>query len=1517
MEKRRIIDSIRQEYSGLRDAPRESLANSVKTLAKDLYAKDTHFIFELIQNAEDNEYPPGKKPELQFRLTNTSLIITNNESGFLEKHVKAICKVGVSTKDKRQGYIGEKGIGFKSVFQITSCPQIFSNKFQFELPESHKQTGLGYIVPNWINKTPEIVNDNGTTMIFPLDQAQFNSDQAEQLLKEISPQTIIFLKKLKNLELLIETQNQYEIIIEKSSSISSLVELTYIRNSENGEESQTSEYWVLEKSFEKPEGITIEQRQGITEREIVVAIPLKESKANGKLFAYLPVYENTGLPFLINADFLLVSSREGVHPKEPWNLWLRDNVVFVYEKAFMSCIRNRELSTDKKRRAYVSIPTESKIDFLSPIVGQIQQRLSVLECVLTEPKGKLQKPENARTASKQFRSLLENDNYPKYLCDNISIVDKNLEQYKKKLHKIGVKILEKADVMQILQDMEWVSSHDYIWFIELFKYLKSKESDWENASIIPARKLGEGQISYCCKNNPPLYWQCNVEAKAALTIVSKELLKKVPIAFVDDEFEKLINENDKDNGNLREWLHSKYDIHEFSLANYCVDIQDWLNENYPDIAEEELLDATIFLTKNVGDKFDWGNLPVILSNKQIVPISKVQERIFEEDGQKIQSIVVPENYDMKSGWQLIWNKESDRKHFISLSTKYPKKIVDTILQSNQKYLEIYPLPQHVENIFENLTVYEKRCISNAPYSTYRETVSNWRPPSTLIEGQPINDETCKALLKWICQVNIDRFGIATVHYFYYTKKSKNFRSELLSCLRKADWLITTKGIVSPPKAFLPKLNIKEIFGDTIPYFEGKLSENAINKLSIRSELSIDEMINVLKDSSGTSIANLEMIQRIYYELESRTRYLDYNIRSEFEKAELIFILDGDENRSWYFTNDCVWKDSSNVLDSEFICLEKYYPKLKEFFVERIGVKDQVDKEYFTRRWIKLQDLPILDPKQQRTIMETLYRELLPVAKMGETRQPEWWEDFIDSAKIYTQSDTFESVDDVAVPDDGELKKIFQNGSICYAWRPEKDSFSDWKLFYKALKVPLLSEIVSVDLIDDLENITDTNKKYITQSAVMMIAAWLREKRKDAYLFILENGEFEKLFNIREFISKDKIQILFSLETDGICEDQVAEYPVYWNRDDDNNTLIYHSDVKDQQIAISIAKALLNNKAYKNLADWIELVLGENNTERLDSKGWYVPREVKKFLRNSEIPTFDNEGHDDMPSKVNEETGIEKLDTSDDSIRPLVDEKDSGATSNLKPLWTGKNTDQEESKCSYPPGGNDAPKMEKTQRTKDAMADEVSSNTNEKEEDNTMNIVNYNDMLQRAFNRRGANQLEDDYKERDYYTDHTVKNIDRRGKKIEERFRNNINDEPSAESRRRKTERTILEPLDPKVRQQLFEWYSGKCQICNKTWPERSGAPFFIAGHLVERKHASWLNDTANAICLCAEHFAKWRHASIESPDIIKQIKNIFLQAEGGDGSLSIDVIMCGKKYFITYKESHLLALKKLIEITEE
>src|SRR5438874_1854922 len=97
------------------DALRPVLDCAIQHLSDDLYAEDVHFVLELVQNADDNRYQPAEAPYIRLVRSRDRLLVQNNEAGFEEPNVRALCSIGQSSKKKAAGYIGEKGIGFKSV----------------------------------------------------------------------------------------------------------------------------------------------------------------------------------------------------------------------------------------------------------------------------------------------------------------------------------------------------------------------------------------------------------------------------------------------------------------------------------------------------------------------------------------------------------------------------------------------------------------------------------------------------------------------------------------------------------------------------------------------------------------------------------------------------------------------------------------------------------------------------------------------------------------------------------------------------------------------------------------------------------------------------------------------------------------------------------------------------------------------------------------------------------------------------------------------------------------------------------------------------------------------------------------------------------------------------------------------------------------------------------------------------------------------------------------------------------
>ena len=116
--KRGIIEAIRAEkllvdvpaeFAGSVKSLHQSLQNSLQILAHDIYSSDTHFVKELIQNADDNKYS-DPTPEWSLFISDGAVWTTNNEVGMVEKDVRSLCDIANSTK-RGERMIGQKGVG--------------------------------------------------------------------------------------------------------------------------------------------------------------------------------------------------------------------------------------------------------------------------------------------------------------------------------------------------------------------------------------------------------------------------------------------------------------------------------------------------------------------------------------------------------------------------------------------------------------------------------------------------------------------------------------------------------------------------------------------------------------------------------------------------------------------------------------------------------------------------------------------------------------------------------------------------------------------------------------------------------------------------------------------------------------------------------------------------------------------------------------------------------------------------------------------------------------------------------------------------------------------------------------------------------------------------------------------------------------------------------------------------------------------------------------------------------------
>ena len=144
---------------------------------------------------------------------------------------------------------------------------------------------------------------------------------------------------------------------------------------------------------------------------------------------------------------------------------------------------------------------------------------------------------------------------------------------------------------------------------------------------------------------------------------------------------------------------------------------------------------------------------------------------------------------------------------------------------------------------------------------------------------------------------------------------------------------------------------------------------------------------------------------------------------------------------------------------------------------------------------------------------------------------------------------------------------------------------------------------------------------------------------------------------------------------------------------------------------------------------------------------------------------------------------------------------------------------------------------------------------------------------------------------------------------EDRLYADIDSEPDPEERYELRIKRIWQPKNPETRQFLEKEYEGRCQICDYTFEQRNRTYYFEAVHIVPRTRAKWVDDPRNAICLCANHSAQFRHGELSTPesDIREQIIS---SLEGQEHTVLI--MLCGEPQLVRFSAKHMDEFRGLL-----
>lgn len=323
------------------------LLNSILSVGEDgLYSNSLRFIFELIQNVDDCDYPSPDdcRLDMHFDFNNDEIVLTYNEVGFTPFNVFAITGIAEAAKNVSsiKNEIGEKGIGFKSVFGVAHKVLIRSGWFSFELYKEN------FTIPVPAYRIAEYCPGTQMTLYVPGKAKQIYSEIKKQYCRKdalFSRNPLLFLNKLTSLKMYFDSWRSMEFNVSRSGlsdrqdiQIERNVEISVnLHDSENGidvgvkEQISCSRYSFpvvfSRKACQSRYGENT--KVGIPDGKrmfLRVVLPNPEHVSDvgmGSLYSFLPTQLKLNVPMVCHVPFKLDASREFVDPQNE-NLWFRE-----------------------------------------------------------------------------------------------------------------------------------------------------------------------------------------------------------------------------------------------------------------------------------------------------------------------------------------------------------------------------------------------------------------------------------------------------------------------------------------------------------------------------------------------------------------------------------------------------------------------------------------------------------------------------------------------------------------------------------------------------------------------------------------------------------------------------------------------------------------------------------------------------------------------------------------------------------------------------------------------------------------------------------------------------------------------------------------------------------------------------------------------------------------------------------------------------------------------------------------
>lgn len=471
-------------YDKIRSDNKDKYGTAVEVygpvLLANLYSDRTHFIYELIQNAEDaceraRQAGGKKKFACTIQLFQDKLLMRHNGIPFNEKDVIGICGIVEGTKADDRSQIGKFGIGFKSVYAYTKSPRICSGDKSFCIKN--------YVQPFFIEPEKNL-NDVDTLFAIPFDNGIVTEknayDEISKRLMNLGVTNFLFLNNIEEIEWSIGSEHN-GLYLRDSKVVGKHVKrvqlLSQIDKKDQFEEWLVFERPVTENGIAKVE-IAFSIKRTNNNQEVIVPV------LGAKLASFFLTEKVTWLKFIIQGPYRTTPARDNINFEDEWNQKLlletaklvADAIPKVKEMGLLDVSFLNTLPIDKN-----SLLTVNQV--MSPVYYQTLEKLSSDEALLPTADYRHISSKQALLARGKDLTELLSSSQVKQLFGRTTWLDTTITEVsyptirKYLMEELGVPEIEPEQLGRAITDT-FMSNQSDEWLIQFYKFLQGQPALW-------------------------------------------------------------------------------------------------------------------------------------------------------------------------------------------------------------------------------------------------------------------------------------------------------------------------------------------------------------------------------------------------------------------------------------------------------------------------------------------------------------------------------------------------------------------------------------------------------------------------------------------------------------------------------------------------------------------------------------------------------------------------------------------------------------------------------------------------------------------------------------------------------------------------------------------------------------------------------------------------------------------------------------------------------------------------------